>query len=144
LFYRRIGALRSKGRFGMPTLLEALDRRAVAGGSESWLEREYLRLLKQAGVPRPMTQQTLTRAGDRLVRVDCRFLGTNVVIELLGYQFHRSRQQMNRDATRLNALLADGYAPYQFTFDAVVNDPLTVVADTRRAIYRALSLPSAI
>jgi len=137
LFYRRIGRLRSRGRFGMPALLEVLDRRAVAGGTESWLEREYLRILHRGGVPRPVTQQVLTRSGDRTIRVDCRFPGTNLVVELLGYRFHRSRDQMNRDATRLNALMTDGFTPYQFTFDRVVNEPDGVIAETLSALTRA-------
>lgn len=137
LLYRRIGKLRQRGRFGMPALLEALDRRAVLGGTESWLEREYLRLLDQAGIMRPLTQQVLTRAGDRTVRVDCRFPGTDVVVELLGYQYHRSRDQMNRDTARLNALVADGFAPYQFTYDQVVNRPDGVIAETYAALLRS-------
>lgn len=55
-----------------------------------------------------MTQQVLDRAGGRAVRVDCRFVGTNVVVELLGYAWHRTVVQMNRDAERMNALLAVG------------------------------------
>ena len=137
LFYRRIGKLRNRGRFGMPALLDVLDHRAISGGTESWLEREYLRLLDMTGIPRPVTQQVLTRAQDRTVRVDCCFPGTNVVVELLGYQFHRSRSQMNRDTVRLNALVAEGFAPYQFTFDRVVNEPDRVIAETSSALARA-------
>ena len=43
-----------------------------------------------AGLPRPSTQRVLTRAGDKMVRVDCHYPDTNVVVELLGYRFHRS------------------------------------------------------
>ena len=134
---RRIAALRSSGRYGTPALLDALDRRTLRGGTESWLEREYLRLVAREGLPAPLTQQTLTKAGDRLVRVDCRFPGTNVVVELLGYRYHRSRSQMNRDAARLNALIAEGFMPFQFTFDQVVDDPDRVVATTRLALTLA-------
>ncbi len=139
LLHRRIVALRNRGRFGMPALVDALDRRAFDGGTESWLEREYLRLLDRAGLPRPLTQTVLTRARNRMVRVDCRFGGTNLVVELLGYRFHRSRTQMNRDTARLNALMSERFTPYQFTYDQVVNEPAEVVAETRAALGRALT-----
>lgn len=121
----------------MPALLSVLEQRCLRGGTESWLEREHLHLLARAGVPRPITQQELTAAGDRLVRVDCRFPGTNVVVELLGYRYHRSRDQMSCDTARLNALVVDGYAPYQFTYEQVVIEPDEVVACTRLALQRA-------
>ena len=122
LVHRRIVALRSKGRFGIPRLLEALGGREVVRGGHSWLEREFLRLVDAAGLPRPLTQQVLTRAGDRVVRVDFRFAGTPVVVEVLGYRFHRSKEQMRRDVERSNALIADGFLPYQFTYEQVVAD----------------------
>lgn len=132
--HRRIVALRSQGRYGLPVLAEVVAGFEVTRGGHSWLEREYLRLIAAAGLPRPVTQQVLSRAGDRLVRVDCHFVGTAVVVELLGYRFHRTRSQMERDAKRANALLRDGYRPYQFTYGQVVSEPGYVVAETTRAL----------
>lgn len=129
--HRRIAASRSQGRYGLPLLHEVLAGHEVSRGGQSWLEREYLRLLADAGLPRPDTQSVLSRAKDRVIRVDCRFPGTRVVVELLGYRFHRSRSQMSRDAERSNALLADGYLPYQFTYAQVVSEQAWVVQVTR-------------
>ena len=70
----------------------------------------------------------------RLMRVDCRFPGTAVVVELLGYTFHRTRAQMSADAARYNAMLAAGCLPYQFTYEQVAGSPDAVVADTARAL----------
>jgi len=137
LLHRRIEALRSQGRFGLPLLHEVLAGHDVSRGGHSWLEREYLRLVARAGIARPDTQQVLSRAGDRLVRVDCRFPGTRVVVELLGYRFHRTRGQMSSDATRYNALLADGYTPYQFTYGQIVSEADYVVCTTRAALSAA-------
>jgi hypothetical protein len=136
LVHRRIMALRSKGRFGVPRLIEAIEGAEVVRGGHSWLEREYLRLLAGAGLPMPLTQQVLTRAGDRLVRVDFRFADTPVVVEVLGYQSHRSKAQLRRDADRLNALLADGLQPYQFSYEHVVEAPGEVVETTAAALAR--------
>ncbi len=134
LVHRRIVALRSSGRFGVPRLLDAIEGVDAIHGGHSFLEREYLRLIADAGLPRPTPQSVLTRAGDHLVRVDFRFDGTPVVVEVLGYHFHHTKEQLRRDTERMNALLADGFQPYQFTYDHVVSDPDDVLAVTRRAL----------
>lgn len=136
LLHRRICALRSKGRFGIPRLLDVLAGAEVTRGGHSWLERHVLRLIAEAGLPAPLTQQVLTRAGDRLVRVDCRFPGTKVVVELLGYRFHCSKAQLASDAKRMNALVADGFAPYQFTYEQAVNEEPNLIATLRAALRR--------
>jgi hypothetical protein len=136
LLHRRIGQLRTRGRYGIPQLLEVLGGREVTRGGHSWLEREFLRLLAAAGLPRPRTQVVLTKAADRVVRVDCWFPGSSVVIELLGYRFHRTKAQLARDAERLNALVLDGFWPFQFTYDQVVSEPSTVIATVDLALHR--------
>jgi len=134
LVHRRIVALRSTGRYGMPRLLEAIEGAEAISGAHSWLEREYLRIIAVAGLPRPDPQQVLTSASGRLVRVDFRFPGTPVVVEVLGYRFHRSREQLRRDTERMNALLRDGLLPYQFSYEQVVDDPDSVIDETRTAL----------
>lgn len=134
LVHRRIVALRTRGRFGIPRLTDAIEGSEAMRGGHSWLEREYLRLIAAAGLPRPLTQQVLARAGDRMVRVDVRFPGTPVVVELLGYRYHRTPAQFRRDAERMNALVADGVRPYQFAYEQVVDTPAEVVAVTRSAL----------
>jgi hypothetical protein len=137
LLHRRIAELRGRGRFGIPRLLGVLEGQEITRGGHSWLEREFLRLLAAAGLPKPLTQQVLTKAGDRLVRVDCRFPGTNVVVELLGYRFHRTKQALAGDTARINALILDGFAPYQFTYEQVVADAATILATVTAALQRS-------
>jgi very-short-patch-repair endonuclease len=137
LLHRRITALRSAGRFGVPKLLSAIEGAEIVRGGHSWLERTFLQLLDRAGLPRPITQQVLTRAGDRLVRVDVRFPGTRLVVELLGYRHHRSAAQMARDSERSNALLLDGFWPLQFTYDQVVEGPEIVATTVAKALAAA-------
>lgn len=134
LVHRRIVALRATGRYGIPRLLEAIEGAEAISGGHSWLEREYLRLLAAAGLPRPDTQQVLTSAGGRLVRVDFRFPGTPVVVEVLGYRFHRTKEQLRRDTERMNALLRDGLLPYQFSYDQIVGEPASVIEATSAAL----------
>jgi len=135
--HARIVDLRSRGRYGIPKLLAVIEGSEASRGGHSWLERRFLELCAKAGVPRPSTQQVLTRAGDRLVRVDCRFPGTPVVVELLGYRWHRTKEQMARDVERMNALVLDGFRPMQFTYDQVTAEPAWVVAQLRAALAHA-------
>jgi hypothetical protein len=136
LLHRRIVALRSSGRFGIPKLIAVIEGIEAARGGHSWLERRYLELCARAGLPRPSTQQVLSRTQDHLVRVDCRFPGTPVVVELLGYRWHRSNDQLARDAARMNALILDGFKPMQFTYDHVTAEPDWVIEQTLLALRR--------
>ena len=134
--HRRIHALRGKGRHGIPNLLAVIEGVEITRGAHSWLERELLRLLDAAGVARPVPQEVLGRRGDRLIRVDFRFPGTPVVVEVLGYRWHRTGAQMTIDVERVNRLTMDGYLVLQFTYDTVVERPESVI----RSILEALVL----
>jgi hypothetical protein len=123
----RINALRGKGRHGIPNLLAVIEGVEIIRGAHSWLEREVLRLIDGALLPRPIPQQVLGRRGDRLIRVDFRFPGTRLVVEALGYRWHRTGAQMRIDAERVNRLTMDGYLVLQFTYDTVVNHPEYVI-----------------
>ncbi len=114
--------------------MSAIEGVEAIRGGHSWLEREYLRMLSEAGLPCPDTQVVLARAGDKLVRVDFRFSGTPVVVEVLGYHYHRTKEHLQRDTQRLNALITDGYRPYQFTHSDLVERPADVLEQTRRAL----------
>jgi very-short-patch-repair endonuclease len=134
LVHRRIVALRSSGRFGVPRLMSAMEGLEAIRGGHSWLEREYLRMLSEGGLPRPETQVVLARTGGKLVRVDFRFSGTPVVVEVLGYHYHRTKEHLQRDTQRLNALITEGLRPYQFTYSDVVERPADVLEQSRLAL----------
>ena len=138
MLIRRIVSLRSRGRRGLPKLVAVLEGCEATKGGHSWLEREFLRLSAAAHLPRPQTQRILARAGDRLVRVDCHYPNTRVVVELLGYKWHRTKEQLRRDTERMNALLLEGYLPLQFTTIQLVEEPDTVMA-TVTATLRSVS-----
>ena len=125
--HKRINALRGKGRYGIPNLLAVIEGVEITRGAHSWLEREVLRLLDAANVAPPATQEVLGRRGDRLIRVDFRFPGTPVVVEALGYRWHRTGAQMRIDSERVNRLTMDGYLVLQFTYNHVVERPDYVV-----------------
>ena len=139
LLHKRLVELGKRGRHGIPKVIAAIEGADVRRGAHSWLERRFLELVAAAGLPIPETQQVLSRAGDRVVRVDCRFAGTPVVVELLGYRFHRTEAQMSRDAERSNALVLDGFLPIQFTYRQVTELGDQVISTTRSALARSLA-----
>lgn len=134
--HRRIVALRRKGVYGIPTLVEVIEGSEITRGAHSWLEREFLRLLAAAGLPQPEPQVVMGAAGTKLMRVDFWFPGTTIVVEVLGYRWHRSAANLQRDTERTNELISRGIQPYQFTYAAVAEQPEAVVAEVRRALRR--------
>jgi hypothetical protein len=132
--HRRIAELRTSGRYGIPRLLEVIEGSEIGRGAHSWLEREFLRLIAAAGLPPPRSQQVLGRRGSSLIRVDFRFEGTPVVVETLGYRWHRTGAQMRIDAERMNRLQLDGFIVLQFTYDDVVRHGAAVVALVAEAL----------
>src|SRR6187431_1362058 len=57
--HRRICALRASGRNGIVPMLRALEGFEITRGGQSWLEREFLRVIAPLGLPRPTTQAVL-------------------------------------------------------------------------------------
>jgi very-short-patch-repair endonuclease len=136
--HRRIADLRTRGRYGIPKLLRAIEGHEVTRGGQSWLEREFLRLVTAAGLPKPATQQVLgRRAPHTMIRVDFRFPGTRLVVETMGYRFHRTPSQASIDAARVNRLLLDGWTVLQFTYRQVVDEPASVIATVVEALAQA-------
>jgi hypothetical protein len=135
--HRRIVELRRRGRAGLGELVAVLEGAEITRGGESWLERRFLELMGESGLPRPLTQQVVGQRNRHLIRVDCRFSGTNVVVELLGYRFHRSVMQMQSDAERMNRMILDGLHPLQFTYTDVASESPVMLADIREALAGA-------
>jgi len=121
--FERIEALRTSGRYAMPKLVAVLEGAEPTRGGHSWLERRFLELASARGLPRPSVQHDVGRVDGRTIRVDCRYPGTPVVVELLGHRWHRSKAQMQRDADRMNQMLADGLVPLQLTYDDLAVRP---------------------
>lgn len=132
--HSRIVELRKQGRTGLPLLLGVLAGNEVTRGGQSWLERRFLELLVLQNLPLPDMQQIVGLRKKHLIRVDCRFAGTNVVVELLGYQFHRSPMQMQVDVERMNRMILDGLHPIQFTYSDVVTGNPDRLDELREAL----------
>jgi hypothetical protein len=111
----RLGELRGRGRWGAP----ALDRLLVDSGGHSKLERLFLALAREAGLPRPMTQVVHRLDGRTVARVDFLFDAYGVVVEVSGRRGHSSPAERARDAQRRNELQDLGRKVYEYTWEDV-------------------------
>lgn len=124
---------RCRGRNGVVALEVALGECSRLGPTESWLERELLRVLELAGLPLPSTQRVVRRDGHFVARVDFIYDGTPIVLEALGHRFHRTPAQLDADARRANELQLLGFDVYQFTARQIVERPAWVAGIVDRA-----------
>ncbi len=117
---------------GSRVLLDAL----VDTGGESRLERWFLRLCRDHGLPRPLTQRVF-RAGTRTIaRVDSIFPG-NLVVEVAGHGTHATRRQRQLDAQRHTELTLLGMRVLTFTYDDVRDRPSWVADRIAQALRAA-------
>jgi very-short-patch-repair endonuclease len=102
---------RSHGRHGLKPLLTTLDEiRGPALWTDSELERAFLALIRAAGLQEPLTQQILE--GER---VDFFWPHARLVVEVDGYEFHKSRAQFEADRRRDAKLMIAGYRVLRVT-----------------------------
>ncbi len=137
----RLEKLRCRGRSGVANFEAILQARAAGAVTESWLEREFLRLLADAALEVPVCQARIEAAGAFVARVDFLY-PEGVIIEVTGAVAHASAAQRASDAVRRNRLARSGYLVLEFTYEQVVGDPGGVVAEViaaraSRKIHRA-------
>ena len=130
----RLEKLRRSGRNGVSVLEAILTGRAGGNVTESWLEREALRVLGAAGLPLPMCQQRIAPRGAFVARVDFLYPDRKLVVEVSGYRFHRTKAQTIADAERRRALTLAGFTVLEYTYDDVVNRPTAMAAEVGRAL----------
>lgn len=128
---------RCRGRNGVACFEEALAARSGLGPTESWLEREVLRILTAGDVRLPVTQRVVRRNGRFAARVDFLYEPEQIVLEALGYGYHRTPAQMEADTRRANELQLLGFEVYQFTTRQVTGSPASVVATVADALLRS-------
>lgn len=104
-------------RRGVPALRALLDRRTFTL-TDSQLERRFLRLVRGAGLPRPLTGQRVNG-----FKVDFYWPDLGLVVETDGLRYHRTATQQARDRRRDQAHAAAGLTPLRFTHAQVTFEP---------------------
>jgi len=116
---RRLADMRGSGRRGV-RLLDAL---LVDAGGHSMLERRFLVVAREAGLPRPATQVIHRHDRRTFARVDFLFEPYGVVVEVSGRKGHSSPAERARDAQRRNELQDIGRKVYEYTWEDVTRRP---------------------
>jgi very-short-patch-repair endonuclease len=116
---RRLATLRGSGRWGCRRVEEMI----VDSGGHTHLERRFLELVREAGLPRPRTQVVFRVGSRHVARVDFLFDDAGVVIEVSGQKGHASPSERARDAQRRNELQDLGLRVYEYTYDDVTKRP---------------------
>jgi hypothetical protein len=116
---RRLESLRGSGRWGC----RLIDRLLADSGGHSPLERRFLGIVRELGLPRPLTQVIHRRNGRHVARVDFLFADHGVVVEVTGRRGHSTPADRARDAQRRNELQDLGRKVYEFTFEQVTRRP---------------------
>jgi len=113
-----------------PRTKGAAKLRAVMRGDVqvtlSELERAFLKLMRQAGLPLPQTNK---RAHGR--RVDCRWPDRRLTVELDSYRYHRSRHAWEQDRRREREARARGDEFRRYTYGDVFEHPRLMLAELR-------------
>lgn len=102
--------------------------------TRSWGERRLLALVRQAGLPVPMTNRLLNG-----YQVDAVWPDHRLVVEIDGYDFHGGRRAFRTDRKRDAAHVAAGYRVIRFTADQLEHEPLIVIGQLSAALALALA-----
>jgi very-short-patch-repair endonuclease len=131
--HRQLTALRSRGRAG----IRAIERLLPDSGGHSTLERQFLRLVRTARLPRPTCQRVFTRDGVFVARTDFTFGDRRAIVEVTGRLGHTTSRNRQHDAQRRNELQDIGYKVFEYTYEDVTERPDYVV----RTLRTRLGLP---
>jgi Protein of unknown function (DUF559)/Transcriptional regulator, AbiEi antitoxin len=109
---------RSPRHRGIAAFRRALGSHIQPPDVRSELERMFLELVAEAGLPTPSLNVLV--AGHL---VDCLWAGARLVVELDGFAFHRTRAAHDRDHERDVDLALAGYEVRRFTYPQVETGP---------------------
>lgn len=96
-------------------------------------EVEAHRLFRETGIIGWVANPPLTIRG-RVLHPDVAFLRQKIAFEVNGFEYHSSRNEMERDAERMNLLIEAGWKVYVLTPSAIRNAP----TETAEFIQRVL------
>lgn len=123
----RISAIEGSSRWG----IAQLDALLLTSGGHTLLERLFLKLMRRAGLPRPIPQVVHRKDGRHVARVDFLFENVGLVVEVSGGRGHSSPSERAKDARRRNELQRLGRIVVEFTYEQVTREETYVVATIR-------------
>jgi very-short-patch-repair endonuclease len=128
---------RRRGVRRVRVVLERLEEEPE-GRTRSPLEERFAPFLRRHRLPIPRFNDWISVAGKRY-QVDCRWPGTDQVVELDGWDGHSSRSAFRGDRVRDRTLRVAGYSVTRLTWSQLDDEPEAVAADLRALLSGAIS-----
>jgi very-short-patch-repair endonuclease len=123
---------RYPGRRGIrkvKTALEALKDEPV-DEHKSRFEERFVPFLGRHRLPRPRFNDWIL-VGDKRYQVDCLWPEQRQIVELDGWQGHKTRTAFREDRARDRRLRVGGYGVTRLTWNQLEDEPETIAADLR-------------
>ncbi len=98
------------------------------------LERRFLALVRETGLPRPRTQVVHREGNQHIARVDSLFEDHGIVIEFNGRRAHASDAEREHDGQWPGELTDLGLVVYEYTCNEVTTDPFGVAHTVRERL----------
>lgn len=124
--------VRCPSRRGVRRVRRILTQRGGPRLTRSWGERRLLSLIRQAGLPVPLTNRLLLG-----FNVDAVWQDLKLVVEVDGHEFHGDRDAFENDRARDAVLVAHGYRVLRFTARQLRDQPLLVLGQLAAALALA-------
>ena len=124
-------------RRGVRKVRAALERLKdePAGRKRSPLEERFAPFLRRHRLPLPRFNDWILVGGKRY-QVDCHWPGTHEIVELDGWEGHRTRTAFREDRTRDRILRVAGYSVTRITWNQLDDEPTAIAADLRALLRR--------
>jgi hypothetical protein len=103
------------------------------GITRSQLEGRFRSLVAGAGLPAPATNCRLD-LGALILEADAVWHDARLIVELDGYEYHRTAAAFERDRQRDRAAVAAGWRVIRITWRQLVDDPRGVIRDLRALV----------
>jgi Protein of unknown function (DUF559) len=127
---------RSNGHRGTEVLAQA-TRHEPKWTRNEW-EADFLQLLRDAGLPEPLTNEAFDAPEHGHCEPDYHWPSQRVIVEIDGWETHRTRRAFRADRAKDAALTASGYRVLRFTKDV---EPQLVVRRLRALLPTAGTRP---
>lgn len=123
---------RYPGKRGARKVRIALERleEEPEGRKRSKLEERFAPFLRWHHLPLPRFNDWIT-VGDKRFQVDCHWPGTGQIVELDGWQGHRTKSAFREDRARDRQLRVAGYSVTRLTWNQLDDEPEAVASDLR-------------
>jgi very-short-patch-repair endonuclease len=128
---------RYPGRRGVRRVRVALERlkEEPAGRERSPLEERFAPFLRRRRLPLPRFNDWIV-LGDQGYEVDCHWPGTGQIVELDGWEGHKTRTAFREDRARDRRLRVAGYSVTRITWNQLDDEPEAVAADLQALLRR--------